>query len=184
MKTKIIVSASVIVIMMILGVVVYLNNRSTIPEGAVPVKAFNLKNYMGKWYEIARLDFVFEKGLDNVTAEYTLNEDGTVKVVNTGYNYEKNKVEVATGKAKLAGAPDEAKLKVKFGGPVYAGYNVIAIDEDYKYALVVGRNLNYMWLLSRETSMPENIQKDYLQKAKDLGYKVEDLVWTKQSEQN
>ncbi len=158
-----------------------LKNRHTIPEGAIPVKPFSLKNYMGKWHEIARLDFLFEKGLDRVTAVYSLNEDGTVKVVNSGYNSKKNKIETAVGKAKSAGSPDEAKLKVRFGGPVYSGYNVIAIDTDYKYALVVGRNLNYMWLLSREPSMPENVKKEYLQKAKELGYKIENLVWPEHS---
>lgn len=107
-----------------------------------------------------------------------MSDDGSIKVVNRGYNYKTNKIEQSVGKAKLAGKFDEGKLKVSFLGPFYAGYNIIAIDNLYRYALVAGRNLNYMWLLSRETSMPENIKQDYLKKAKALGYKTENLIWS------
>ena len=68
-------------------------------------------------------------------------------------------------------------LKVSFFGPFYAGYNVLAIDKDYKYALVTGESLDYLWILSREKSIPAEIKEDYLQKAKDIGYKTEDLIW-------
>jgi len=157
---------------------IYLKSRRTIPKGAIPVKPFQVKKYMGKWYEIARLDYHFEKGLDNVTAEYSLNEDGTVKVINSGYNYKKGVIEESEGKAEFVDSPDEAMLEVSFWGPIKSGYNVIAIDKAYKYALVVGRNRNYMWLLSRETSMPENIKLDYLSIARSLGYKTERLIWS------
>jgi len=157
---------------------VYMATRRTIPKGVVAVKPFDVKKYMGKWYEIARLDYRFEKGLDNVTAEYSLNEDGTVKVMNSGYNYRKGVVEESVGKAEFVNEPDEAMLEVSFWGPIKAGYNVIAIDKAYKYALVVGRNRKYMWLLSRETSMPEKIKLDYLAMARNLGYKTEKLIWS------
>lgn len=154
-----------------------LTSCKTIPKGVTAVKPFDKDKYLGKWYEIARLDYRFEKNMNNVTAEYSINKDGSIKVLNKGYNYEKRKEEEAVGKAKFVGASDEAKLKVSFWGPFYAGYNVIAIDPDYKYALVAGKNLKYLWLLSRKTTMPENIKEAYLQKAESLGYDISKLIW-------
>ena len=138
---------------------------------------FDVKRYVGKWYEIARLDFKYEQGLNNVTADYSLKDDGTINVINRGYDYKKEKWEEAKGKAKFVDAKDEARLKVSFFGPFYSGYNVIAIDPNYQYALVAGESLENLWLLSREKSMPENIKQDYLQKAKSIGYNTGDLVW-------
>ena len=154
-----------------------MNSCSSIPKGAKAVQDFKKEKYLGNWYEIARLDFVFEKNLNNTTAEYTLNEDGSIKVVNRGYNYIKNKNVESTGKVKFASDSNEGKLKVSFFGPFYSAYNVLAIDSDYKYALVAGKNLKYMWLLSREKTMPENIKEDYIKIAKDLGYNTSALIW-------
>jgi len=152
--------------------------RVTIPEGAKAVKPFNGDNYLGKWYEIARLDFKFEKNLNNVTANYSKGEKGMIKVVNRGYNVLKKEWKQSTGKAKFVSDPQEARLKVSFFGPFYAGYNVIALDKEYKYALVAGNNLNYLWILSREKTIPEDIKIRYLQEASDLGYQTQNLVWT------
>jgi len=164
------------------GVLVALKKmRRTIPKNAEAVKPFDVEKYMGKWYEIARMDYMFEKHLDYATAEYSLNEDGTVKVVNRGYNYKKGREEEAEGVAEFVGSPDEAKLKVSFFGPFYAGYNVIAIDPKYKYALVAGRNLNYLWLMSRDTTMPDKVIDQYLQQAEEIGYDTSKLIWTKNS---
>ena len=156
-----------------------INSCSSIPKGAKAVQNFDKEKYLGNWFEIARLDFVFEKNLNNTTAEYVLNEDGSIKVINRGYNYIKNKNVASTGKVKFAGDENEGKLKVSFFGPFYSGYNVLAIDVDYKYALVTGKNLKYMWLLSRDKTMPENIKNDYLKIAKDLGYDTSALIWVK-----
>ena len=150
---------------------------STIPDGASPVKPFDVKRYTGKWYEIARLDFKYEKGLNNTTADYSLNEDGTIRVVNRGYDVNKSKWKQATGKAKFVDANNEARLKVSFFGPFYSGYNVIGLDPEYRYALVAGESLKYLWLLSRETIMPEKIKQEYLNKARALGYDTDELVW-------
>lgn len=149
----------------------------TIPKNAVTVKPFDINRYMGKWYEVARLDFKYERGLNNTTATYSLNDDGTVKVVNRGYNAKENKNAEAVGKAKFAGSKDEAKLKVSFFGPFYSGYNVIALDPEYKYALVAGESLKYLWILSRETTIPEKIRQEYLKKAKEIGYDTSGLIW-------
>lgn len=150
---------------------------STIPKGAEAVQNFNKEKYLGKWYEIARLDFKFERNLNNTTAEYSLNENGTIKVDNKGYNTVKEEWNQAIGKAKFVDKMDVAMLKVSFFGPFYGGYNVIAIDADYKYALVAGSSTDYLWILSRETSIPNDIKTEYLKIAKGIGYKTEDLLW-------
>ena len=152
---------------------------ATIPKGVVAVKPFNKEKYLGKWYEIARLDFKYERNLNNTTAEYSLNDDGSIKVDNRGFNYVKGKNKQAIGKAKFVGNDNIAKLKVSFFGPFYAGYNVIALDKDYKYALVSGDQFKYLWILSRETTIPEAIRNKYLEIADSLGYKTSDLVWVK-----
>jgi apolipoprotein D and lipocalin family protein len=152
----------------------------SIPKGAKAVTPFDREKYLGTWYEIARMDFTFEKNLDHVTATYTLNDDGSIKVDNKGYDYLTKKWKESIGKAKSAGANDEARLKVSFFGPFYAGYNVIEIDRNYRYALIAGNNLKYLWILSREKTIPPNVKVEYLTKAKELGYDTDKLVWTKQ----
>lgn len=154
----------------------------SIPKGATAVRPFKKYKYLGKWYEIARMDFKFERGLEQVTAEYSLKEEDVIKVVNRGYDPKKQLWKESVGKAKLVGDSSDARLKVSFFGPFYAGYNVIAIDPEYKYAMVAGNNLKYLWLLSREKSIPKDIQDKYLSQAKALGYRTEDLVWTKQTD--
>lgn len=156
---------------------------ATIPNGVVAVKPFYKERYLGKWYEIARKDFRFERDLSNTTAEYSLNNNGTIKVDNRGYNTKKEKWVNAIGKAKFVGDENIAMLKVSFFGPFYSGYNVIAIDEEYKYALVAGKSLKYLWILSRETTIPVDIKDKYLKIAESVGYNTADLVWTKQDKQ-
>lgn len=157
---------------------------ATIPEGAEAVKPFEKEKYLGKWYEIARLDFKFEKDLNNTTAEYSLNDNGTIKVDNKGYNYKKDKWVQAIGKAKFVKNENIAMLKVSFFGPFYSGYNVIALDNNYKYALVAGKNLDYLWILSRETQIPDNIKSKYLKIAEDIGYNTSDLIWVEHNKVN
>lgn len=149
----------------------------SIPDGAVPVNPFDKTKYLGKWYEITRLDFKYERNLNNTTAVYSINEDGSIRVENRGFDVVKKVWKQTIGKAKFAGDDQEARLKVSFFGPFYAGYNVIALDPDYKYALIAGKNLSYLWILSRETTVPDEVKQDYLKVAGDLGYKSEDLIW-------
>lgn len=152
---------------------------SSIPKGATAVKPFDKDKYLGTWYEIARLDYKWEKNLDNVTARYSLKPNGDIRVDNRGHNYKKDKDERSRGKAKPVGDPNEGRLKVSFFGPFYSGYNVIALDKDYKYALVAGRNTKYLWILSRTKTIPESVKKEYLKKAEGLGFDTEELVWVK-----
>jgi apolipoprotein D and lipocalin family protein len=150
---------------------------SGIPKGVTAVSPFEKEKYLGKWYEIARFDFKFEEGLNNTTAEYSIRDDGKIKVVNRGYDYENETWEKAEGKAKFVKSDTIAMLKVSFFGPFYSGYNVIAIDPDYQYALVAGSSREYLWILSREKTIPESIKNQYLNKAETLGFDTSELIW-------
>lgn len=154
-----------------------LSLRGSIPKKAKPIDNFKLDRYLGKWYEIARFDYRFEKNLSNVTAEYSLNEDGTVNVVNRGFHKVKRQWKSAQGKAKFRKDKQKAALKVSFFGPFYSGYNVIAIDEDYQYALVAGESLKYLWILSRTPLLPTHIKQHYLNQAERVGYDISKLIW-------
>lgn len=167
----------------LLAMLAFLFSCNQMPAGLKPVSGFNKQKYLGRWYEIARFDFRFEKNMNQVTATYSLNDNGTIKVENRGYDTEKGQWKEITGKAKFAGSDTIGSLKVSFFGPFYAGYNVAAINEDYRYALVIGQNTSYMWLLSRETSMPEEVKTRYLKIAEELGCKTSELVWTEQPKQ-
>lgn len=156
---------------------------ATIPNGAVAVKPFDKEKYLGKWYEIARKDFKFERNLSNTTAEYSLNDNGTIKVNNQGYNTKKGEWVQAIGKAKFVRENNIARLKVSFFGPFYSGYNVIAIDDEYKYALVAGESLKYLWILSRDIDIPADIKDKYLKIAKEVGYDTSDLIWVNHDKQ-
>ena len=150
---------------------------ATIPKGAEAVKPFDKERYLGKWYEIARKDFKYERNLSNTTAEYSLNNNGTIRVDNQGYNTKKEEWSQAIGKAKFVDEENTAMLKVSFFEPFYSGYNVIAIDDEYRYALVAGKSLKYLWILSRETSIPVEIKDKYLKIAEEIGYDTTDLIW-------
>lgn len=152
---------------------------ATIPKNATPVQNFDVNRYLGSWYEIARFDFRFEKDMDNTMAQYSLAENGNVKVLNSGYKIKKEQWKSVTGKAKFRGDKNIAALKVSFFGPFYAAYNVIALDENYQYALVAGKNLSYLWILSREKTIPEKVKENYLNIAKNIGYDISKLNWIK-----
>lgn len=145
----------------------------------VAIKDFKSDDYLGKWYEIARFDYSFEKNLDNTTAEYSLQTDGSIKVINKGFNYKKNEWTSAKGKAKFVGPKTEAKLKVSFFGPFYGGYNVVAIDKNYQSAMIYGNSTKYIWLLSRVPKMDSQSKEAFLEKAKRDGYDVSKLIWVK-----
>jgi len=148
-----------------------------IPDGVTAVQNFNKDKYLGKWYEIARFDFRFERNLDNTTAQYSINPDGSIKVLNKGYNYIKKEWDSAEGKAKFIGSESEARLKVSFFGPFYGGYNVVDIDENYQNALIYGNSTEYMWILSRTKTIDEATKKRFIEKAKKDGFDVSKLIW-------
>ncbi|MFA5556366.1 MAG: lipocalin family protein [Flavobacteriaceae bacterium] len=158
-----------------------LHSCESIPEKAEPVTNFDVNQYTGLWYEIARIDFKHERNMDNVTAHYSLNEDGSIKVFNSGYNYVKEQWEKAEGKARFRGATDVAAMEVSFFGPFYGGYNVIGLDQEYQYALVAGQDLDYLWILSRTKTIPETVKENYLKIAQEAGYDTNRLIWVSQN---
>jgi len=149
-----------------------------LPKGVYPVKEFDLNRYLGKWYEIARLDHSFEQGLDRVTAEYSLRDDGGVKVINRGFLTSENKWKVAEGKAYFVGNEDEGYLKVSFFGPFYGSYVVFELDkEKYQYAFVTSSNTSYLWLLSRKPTISKELEKRFLKITKELGFDIDNLIF-------
>lgn len=149
-----------------------------VPEGAAPVNGFELDRYLGSWYEIARLDHSFERGLSKVTAEYSLREDGGVRVVNRGYETAEGKWSEAEGKAYFVGEPSVGQLKVSFFGPFYGAYNVIELDkESYQWSLVVGPDTDYLWILSRTPTMDKALVEQLLSRAEALGFNTQDIIF-------
>jgi apolipoprotein D and lipocalin family protein len=152
------------------------------PEAVTPVKEFEIEKYLGKWYEIVRLDHPFERGLECVTAEYSLREDGGVKVVNRGFSVEKNQWREAQGKAFFVNESNEGYLKVSFFGPFYGAYVVFELDRDnYQYAFVTGPNKSYLWLLSRTQTVASDLLTQFFGKAKKLGYETDKLIYVNQT---
>ncbi len=171
----------ILLIIFVMLVTVYSGCKSA-PKNVIVVDDFDVEQYLGKWYEIARFDFIHEKNMNNVTAEYSLNKDGSIRVENRGYDYKKGEWKESIGKAKFQGRPTIGSLKVSFFGPFYSGYNIIALDPNYLYSLVVGKNYDYLWILSRTTYIPEDVKSEYLNLADSLGFDLSKLVWTEQSE--
>jgi apolipoprotein D and lipocalin family protein len=149
-----------------------------LPQGTSAVSGFEVDRYLGTWYEIARLDHRFERGLTNVTAEYTLQDDGGLRVVNRGFSTKTEEWDEAVGKAYLVGSPDVGQLKVSFFGPFYGGYNILELDkEDYQYALVAGPDRSYLWILARSPDLSESKVQSLVEKARRLEFPVNDLIY-------
>lgn len=152
-----------------------------IPENISPVTGFDINQYLGTWYEIARLDHSFERGLERVTAQYSLRDDGGIKVVNKGIDPKKNSWKEVIGKAYFVGDSNLGSLKVSFWGPFYSSYNIIALDEKkYSYSMVCGPNKSYLWILAREPHMEESLKSKLVKKANDLGFETEKMIYVSQ----
>lgn len=151
------------------------------PDGVKVVDGFQVEQYLGKWYEIARLDHSFERGLEQVTAEYSKRDDGGIKVINRGFDPAKGTWKEAVGKAYFVETPDIGKLKVSFFGPFYGGYNIIALDKTYyNYAMIAGPDNSYLWLLSRTPQLPYPIKAQLIAEAEALGFDTDALIYVKQ----
>ena len=150
------------------------------PPGIVPVTGFDVDRYLGTWYEIARLDHSFERGLSNVTATYAKRDDGGLAVLNRGFDAEKNAWREAQGRAYFLGDAGTASLKVTFFWPFYGGYHVIALDrEGYRHALVSGPSRDYLWILARDKRLPEATLERLLAAARNNGFDVNALIFVK-----
>ena len=151
------------------------------PDGVRPVTSFDINRYLGQWYEIARLDHSFERGMSDVSATYQLQDDGSVKVINRGYDTQRQEWTEAIGRALFIGDPDTASLKVSFFGPFYGGYHVIALDqESYRWALVAGPDRDYLWILARDRTLPTEVREKLVSQARTLGFATDQLIWVEQ----
>lgn len=148
------------------------------PDGVVAVKDFELDRYLGKWYEITRLDHSFERGLNNISAEYSLRDDGGVKVINSGFSEEDNEWQQAEGKAYFVDNTDSGHLKVSFFGPFYGSYIIFELDrKNYQYAFVSGPNTSYLWLLSRTPQVDQEVLNRFKKRSQELGFDTTKLIY-------
>ena len=163
--------ASLLLIMLMMGC-------TSVPDKVTPVSGFELNRYLGTWYEIARLDHPFERGLEQISATYTLREDGGIDVLNKGFNAQKGEWNEAEGKAYFVSDASTGHLKVSFFGPFYASYVIAALDKnDYQYALVTGPDTDYLWILSRTPDLDESIISTLKSKAAGWGFAVDELIF-------
>ena len=151
---------------------------TTPPENIVPVDNFQPNRYMGKWYEIARLDHPFERGLSNITAHYQLLQNGNIEVINRGYDADKKEWRDITGQAKFVSKPSLGSLKVSFFWPFYGGYHIAVLDkQDYNWAIVVGPSRKYFWILAREKTLTPEMKNLLLKKSLQLDIDTSKLIW-------
>lgn len=154
-----------------------------LPDGIEPVKNFDLQRYMGRWYEIARLDHSFERELEAVTAEYSVREDGGIRVINTGRNSKTGVTEQAEGRAYFNGESDIGHLKVSFFGPFFSSYVIFDLDQqDYQYAFVSGYNKDYLWLLARQPRVSQDLIQHFKRRATALGFDTKQLIFVAHNE--
>lgn len=157
--------------------IVLLVSCTGLPDNVEPVSQFDTEQYLGTWYEIARLDHSFERNLERVTATYGLNEDGSISVLNKGFNTEKGEWRQAEGVAKPMGSSDIAHLKVSFFGPFYGTYAVFELADDYSHAFVSGYNTDYLWLLAREPDVSAEVRQRFINESQALGFDASKLIW-------
>jgi apolipoprotein D and lipocalin family protein len=160
--------------------VLFVAGCTGMPQGVTPVSGFDVNRYLGEWYEIARLDHSFERGLEKITAQYSLNPDGSLKVVNRGFDEASGQWREAEGKARFIDDPTTGRLKVSFFGPFYGAYNIIRLDHDaYRYALVCGPDTSYLWILARSPDLDRTIVEQLVSYAADLGFDTSQLIYVR-----
>lgn len=155
----------------------FLQGCTGIPDNIQPVSSFDVNRYLGTWYEIARLDHSFERGLTQVSATYEKNSDGSISVLNRGYDSSHQEWKQAEGRAVFVGEPNKAHLKVSFFGPFYSSYVVFYLEPDYSVALVSGYNKEYFWILARQPSLTDTQLGNCLQRAQEAGFAVDNLIY-------
>ena len=150
------------------------------PRGVTPVSDFDVDRYLGEWYEIARLDHSFERGLEKITAQYSLKPDGGLRVVNRGFDTASGQCREAEGKAYFIGDPQTGRLKVSFFVPFYGAYNIIKLDHDgYRSALVCGPDTSYLWILARTPDLDRAIVEQLVSHAAELGFDTSQLIYVR-----
>ena len=152
-----------------------------VPEKVTPVSGFELDRYLGKWYEIARLDHSFERGLSHISANYSLRDDGGVRVINQGFKTEEGEWQQAEGKAYFVESADQGYLKVSFFGPFYGSYIVFELDQDnYQYAFISGPDTDYLWLLARTPEVSDELKQRFITEAAKRGFAADKLIFPDQ----
>ncbi len=147
------------------------------PEGVEPIRGFDVSRYLGVWYEITRLDHSFERGLTRVTATYAARPDGSVSVLNRGFDPVRCRWKDADGRAVFQGPRDVASLSVTFFWPFAGGYHVVELDRDgYEWALVSGPTRSYLWILARRPDLDPAIRARLIERARTLGYPTTELI--------
>lgn len=174
--------------LMLIAVSLALAACNTQQDEIKAVNNMDINQYVGTWYEVARLDHSFERGLQNVTANYIKNLDGTIKVINRGYNAEKNVWREAEGKARFVDAANEdgtniGLLEVSFWGPFYAPYKIIELDKSYYNYAMVTSGTDYLWILSRTPQLAYPIKQHLIAQAKTLGFATDKLIYVPQTAQ-
>lgn len=166
-----------------MALVLLLTGCVGIPENVKPVDDFNVNAYMGRWYEIARLDHSFERGLTRITADYSPRDDGGVSVLNRGYSAKEKKWKQAEGRAYFVGAANHGYLRVSFFGPFYGSYVIFDLDrEKYQYALVCGPDKSYFWILARTPKIKKDLRDKLIARASALGFDTGKLIFVDHSE--
>ncbi|MGZ2496512.1 apolipoprotein D and lipocalin family protein [Ralstonia sp. 151470066-2] len=171
-------------VMMACGVLVTACAPISPPQGIYPVAPFDLQRYEGRWYEQARLDHAFERGLTDVSATYESQPDGSVRVVNRGFDPTTGMWRQAIGRALFTGDHSTGSLKVSFFGPFYGGYHVAALDPDYRWALVVGPDRSYCWILARDKHLDPVQRESVVARARGLGIDTAALIWVSHERQD
>lgn len=149
-------------------------------DGAVidnrTVQTFDVARFMGKWYEIARYDHRFEEGMTRVSATYTLLDDGRIEVLNSGYK--NGKYKEIKGKAKQPNPADPGKLKVSFFLWFYSDYYVLILDPEYRYVVIGSSSDKYLWIMSRQPDLAEDVIRDLLDQLRERGYDTAKLIYS------
>ena len=160
-----------------IAVCYFLSGCLAVPDGIEPVDNFELNRYLGDWYEIARLDHSFECGLEAVKAEYSLRDDGGIRVINSGRDSKSQVAQQAEGRAYFVEEPNLGHLKVSFFGPFFGSYVIFELDENYQYAFIAGNNRDYLWLLARTPEVSEELIDQFISRASQLGFDTSQLIF-------
>ena len=161
----------------LIAATVLLTGCTGVPKGLTPVGAFDAKRYEGEWFEVMRLDHRFERGLSNVTASYSIRSDGSVSVLNKGFDTRRCRWRSIEGTARFLQDPQTASLAVSFFGPFAGGYHVIELDRaHYRWAVVSGPTRGYLWILAREPRLEPAVLSQLSARLHSLGFATEELI--------
>jgi apolipoprotein D and lipocalin family protein len=163
--------------LLILSLAFALGACTGVPKGIEPVTPFDVSRYQGQWFEIMRLDHSFERGLTNVSATYALQKNGSVSVLNRGFDRKNCRWKEANGTAEFLRDPKTGSLAVTFFWPFAGGYHVFELDKkDYQWVAISGPSRDYLWILARHPELAHKQRDRLVAEAKRLGFPVDELI--------